>query len=773
MVATPAQAMPFVHPSMIGAGAVLALIPVVIHLINRRRHRRVPWAAMSFLLGAYSLSKRRIQLSQWLLMSVRMLIIALILLAVARPYIPAMAMLPVDSTLSHRIVVVDNSLSMRSRNANDISRLHGALEQARSLILSFPARDAVSIVTLAEPAEAVVGHAGLDRRVIRERLASVGGSFRPVDVVGGVARVREILKNSSAVPANRTVYVLSDFLHTVWIGRDGADPAGAATPAVQAMRQLADTLADSAANLTLIKAGGEHRPNLAIAELAVESNLITTRMPIRVRAEVVNYGPARSRQVILQIRRGGEIHRRIPIRSLGPGESISVAASFFFSTPGPHVIRAKLIADMPDALDADDIRYLSLDVRDRVPVLVVDGNPGPTLLAGEAGFLATALSPSVAAPDSAGLIGKNEETPIAATVISATELAHEPLDVYDVIVLCDVARLAKDQWSRLEQAVDRGAGLIFFSGEHLRQDNYNRFGYADGGGLLPGKLTGIVGPTGADEFGVRLRSDGLRHPIVADFKERPESGLFLARFDRYLSMEVTPSKGEVILRYSNDEPALVSSALGSGRVLFFTSTASLAWNNLAAKGDYVSLMANAVTYLLPRKSESLNLEIGQTLVEPLRAHEASLSIRVTNEQGIVRDGRIGSLGDALAFEYGPIEEPGVYRAPIGRRSLAFVANVDRRESDLTCVDEATLRKIIDRPVNIVSSATAMKRAASATPTTELASTLLYLLIALLFLEMWIALRFSASDLAVESRPGSSVTARAGSAGVRLAAKGRP
>lgn len=768
MVAVLAQAWPFVHPSMVGAGAALALIPVVIHLLNRRRHRRVSWAAMSFLLGAYARRKRRMQLSQWLLLSVRMLIVMLMVLAVARPYLPAMAILPVDTTRSHRIVVVDNSLSMRSRSANDVSRFHRMHQQAQSLINSFPAGDAVSIVTLAEPAEAVVGHAALDRRVIRERLASVEGSFRPVDVVGGVARVREILRDSTAVAANRTVYVLSDFLHSVWIGQGGSDPEGAVTPAVRALRQLADAVSDSTTNLNLIRAATEHRPNLAITSLTFESSLLTTRLPIRVRAEVANYGPARARQVILQIRRDGEIHRRVPIRSLGPGESTDVSVSLSFSTPGPHVIRAKLIADIADALDADDIRYLSLNVRDRIPVLLVDGNPGSTLLAGEAGFLATALSPAVASPVSTEPLAADATSPILATVISAAELAQETLDDYEVIALCDVPRLAKDQWARLEQAVIGGTGMLFFVGEHVRHDNYNRLGYAGGSGLLPGELGRVVVHAGADDPIVQLRSDGLRHPVVADFKDRAESGLFLARYDRYCSMKVDPSRGEVIVRYTDDQPALVSSSMGSGRVLFFTSTASLAWNNLAAKGDYVSLMANAITYLLPRQSESLNLKVGQTLIEPLRAEEVSLSIRVTNQRGMVGDGRIDSLGDGLAFEYGPLEEPGVYRAPIGRRSLAFVANVDRRESDLTCVDEGTLRKVIDRPINIVSSAAAMERAASTTPTTELASTLLYLLIGVLFLEMWIAFRFGATETEVEPRLGPKAPSRGGSAAVSMA-----
>ena len=52
----------FVHPSLAPLALGLAAVPLVIHLINRRRFRRVPWAAMGFLLAASRRSARRIRL---------------------------------------------------------------------------------------------------------------------------------------------------------------------------------------------------------------------------------------------------------------------------------------------------------------------------------------------------------------------------------------------------------------------------------------------------------------------------------------------------------------------------------------------------------------------------------------------------------------------------------------------------------------------------------------------------------------------------------------
>src|SRR5215510_15312673 len=65
----------------VGAGAVS--IPVIIHLLNRKRFRIVTWAAMKFLLAAQKQNTRRMRLEQIILLAVRVLILLLVILAMA------------------------------------------------------------------------------------------------------------------------------------------------------------------------------------------------------------------------------------------------------------------------------------------------------------------------------------------------------------------------------------------------------------------------------------------------------------------------------------------------------------------------------------------------------------------------------------------------------------------------------------------------------------------------------------------------------------------
>ena len=75
----------FVTPAFVGAGLLLASIPIIIHLLNRRRFKTVDWAAMTFLLRAMRKNRRRVRFEQWLLLAVRCSVLCLLGLALARP----------------------------------------------------------------------------------------------------------------------------------------------------------------------------------------------------------------------------------------------------------------------------------------------------------------------------------------------------------------------------------------------------------------------------------------------------------------------------------------------------------------------------------------------------------------------------------------------------------------------------------------------------------------------------------------------------------------
>src|SRR3954470_15899987 len=108
----------FLMMSVLGAtglAAAMALIPILVHLLHRQQVTPLAWGAMQFLLETPLKVKRRRRIDNWLLMLVRMLILLLIALLLARPSIKNNALVargPIDIA-----IVLDHSLTMNRISA--------------------------------------------------------------------------------------------------------------------------------------------------------------------------------------------------------------------------------------------------------------------------------------------------------------------------------------------------------------------------------------------------------------------------------------------------------------------------------------------------------------------------------------------------------------------------------------------------------------------------------------------------------------------------------
>lgn len=738
------QAVPFIHPAIAAAALACGALPVIIHLINRRRYKRVPWAAMSFLLAAHRRSAKRLRLEHWLLLLVRIAIVIAFGLAIARPYLSASALVPASWSRSHRILMIDNSLSMSARLPSGGTRFDLAKKKARDLLQSFGRSDAVSLVTLADPADAPIATQSYDRRNVREALTSILPTQRATDFVGAAAKVIEILRESEAAPQNRVVYLITDLARRDWVD----DSTAQVSPFTESARSIAGALADSETDFVVLSVAREPVDNVAVTDLACDSSLVNANMPVRVSAKVRNFGPTSSRNLKLQLRRDGEILSEQALSTLEPGAESTATASILLTTPGIHVLEAHVSGAGGDGLSVDDTRFLSLEARETIPLLIIDGRPGSTLLEGQAGYLAMALAPEVANLRR-GLGSRPHAQPFAKAffqpkVITKSQFDAEVLGEFDVLVLCNVPRLSEDRWLRIQRYVRQGGGLLLFGGGLVSIDNYNRFAFADGKGLLPCRIGRADNDTNEASATV-LAHEPFVHPIMVDFADHPDSGLFLAHVNRYHPVEPVEDRGEILVRFADGNPALIASSLGKGRILFCTTTAGMDWNNLAAKGDYVSLMLNVVSHLSTRHGRHRNVTVGRSLHEPLTATESSLQHHITNAAGESTAPRLVPVDDGLTLEFGPVELAGVVTVMVGDNVRRFAVNVDTRESDLTPCGRERFVKAVDRPLRFVELEAEVDSAGDRRPS-ELATPILCGVLLLLAVEMWLANRFGSQRL---------------------------
>ena len=113
------------HP-LLAWGLLAVAVPIIIHLLLRQRPRPLPWAAMRWLLAAHREASRKWKLTNWLLLFLRCLVVALLALAVARPALPGLG------GGAHLVLVVDRSASMGARGdeAGPLAAAQAALATA-------------------------------------------------------------------------------------------------------------------------------------------------------------------------------------------------------------------------------------------------------------------------------------------------------------------------------------------------------------------------------------------------------------------------------------------------------------------------------------------------------------------------------------------------------------------------------------------------------------------------------------------------------------------
>ena len=94
-----------------------ASVPVIIHLLNKRRHKTVQWAAMQFLLKATRESRGKKKLRHILILTCRALGIAALAFAVARPVVSGLLGWGAG-TIDTVVLVLDRSASMELRSGD-------------------------------------------------------------------------------------------------------------------------------------------------------------------------------------------------------------------------------------------------------------------------------------------------------------------------------------------------------------------------------------------------------------------------------------------------------------------------------------------------------------------------------------------------------------------------------------------------------------------------------------------------------------------------------
>ncbi len=757
------------HPLLMGAGALLVSAPIIIHLLNKRRFRIVEWAAMDFLIEAEQRNRRRIQLEEWLLLALRCLLVLLVGLLVARPFLPSsIARGLFEAARYERIVLLDDSPSM-SATVSGTSAFQAAKTQLVDFVKELADRDAGDSLTLiltSRPNWPLLNDRPINAQTMAAVVADIE-ALQPSDLRCRWERTCSETHASlqrNADKLNRVVYLVADLRRSDWIGDETqsaertsgskatASPTDATKP--DAIFDAVRVLSRESAGCFVVDVGSESTANLSIVEIAAEDKLLLAGTSTRFNVTVRNHGPQTLRDVPIKFVAGGAVPLTANCESIPAGGTASVPFSYAFPSHDadapsePIEVRAELTTSAAtDALAADNVGYFAARVRAAIPVLVVDGDPSTEFGKSESFFLQRALTPP-------GTLASG----IDAEVVSDSEFELKSLTPYQVVFLCNAYRLSAPRAASLKAWVAAGGGLVVFPSGQIDEQAYDETLFAKGAGLLPRRMVSVAGDETAQTF-VGFEVAQTDHPAVRVFQGEAAALLEAAKIFRWWKLDEpsnsagTSHSGTVVLRLSDADrtPALVERAFGKGRVAQFCFGADADWSDWPREPSYVIVLQELTRFLARTAGDSSGLLVGESLRQPIDINEFRAEAVISNPKGeavtrqAVPDVTTPTEGSVPQWivNYDDTQQRGFYKVmltkPDGTNApTLFAANLHAADSDLNRVDRSMMEAAFEGAnIKIVSGEGLLSLSADGSKG-ELWFSVLVLLVGLLFAEQFLA-----------------------------------
>jgi Aerotolerance regulator N-terminal/von Willebrand factor type A domain len=700
-------------------GVLGASIPIILHMVYRRKAPKIQFSTLRFLRSATERTSRRRRIREWLLLLMRVAAIALLAIGLAGPIFRT-ANIGGGGGVS-TIIVMDNSFSMgaqregasvygiaRDGAVNILTDLEGS-SQAGVVYAWKQATDANMADTLTHDRNGLAG-------AIRRGETSVA----PRGLAGAIAKAEELL--ASATNDQREIYVFTDMQKAAW-------------------RPLQPPKDGNPPTLIIINSGTGERENIAITDVSFSGGRPAAGTELGLQAKVRNFGErSRKGKAKLYIDRNFVDERAIEV---APDSEALVEFVFAFDTTGPHSGWVEL--EVNDVLDTDNRRYFAIDIPEKLRVGVVREKEGAVALMDEAYFLIPALNP-----------GMTKDSPIAPERMLRSDLSNKRLSNYRVLFLLNLPKLDAPEVKALTEYLDGGGAVVIFPGDAVDAKAWNAL--ADSGdpttrGLVPARYGKRFPETVADESDLTLDKIEFRHPIFAPFRDLDPSFFSAVTVDYCFELELDKDSGAIaIARLSNDLPFLVEKRLeNGGRVLQFSTSATTRWSNLPTRKLYLPLL-HQMTYSLANiegagggiaPGRPIHFRgIAQTDTIPEIEPRPS-PIHVANPRGGSAQAAVYEVG-ARYPTFAATYYPGVYTwANQKDRSSrgAFVVNPATDESDLTLLTEKEIQEtmLAGREAHFVrNSKEASAVAERLREGFELQTPLLFLVIGLLILECLLA-----------------------------------
>ncbi len=708
----------FLNPIILLAAGVAVLFPLLIHIFNRQKVKKITFSSLLFLRSLEKTRMRRVKIKEYLLLIIRSLIILLVVAAFARPAIRGGFAAKVGAHAKTSVVVLlDNSYSM-GYETKDGPVFGLAKKRAKSILGQLKEGDQASLVLFASRPKLITSQPTHDFKNLMRYLDEEARLSAENTGVGEALKLAyRILGDSKNL--NQEVYLVTDMEKSGWLDLT----QGFLSPE------------ERKAKLYLVDVAPPEKQNLVIEEINFGNQLIEEGKPFQITAKVANFTGQPARNLLIGLYLDGKRVSQTDTEIDKDGKSTVK----FTPTVEEAGIHAGFFELTDDDLLVDNRRYFAFRIPEKIPVLLGGETERDTR------HLGLALNPQDA-----------EDANKEVAQITKGSLSGIDFSKYQVVILSNLSRLADVQLANLERFVQKGGGILLILGDNIDPEFYSsqlikRFFNLS----MRDPLKSTKNVSGFFSFD-RINLD---HPIFQVYRDVGKDKLPLIKFHSIFEL---PEGRDVktIVRFNVGKPALMERSYGAGKVLLLAASVEESQGDLVIHPFFVPLINRAVEYLasdLSRLDE--DILIGSQVTRELPADLAGKEIELFDPEMKRTALQPFFRTDKLVLKIEDTFLPGIYdiRASTSSSTGAdvvdrFAVNIDPNDSDPEKIDPSEAEKKLEGlslfyidPQDDIEESIVQSRYGK-----ELWKTFLWIAFGLLTLEMFLA-RSRRKDIVSEEK----------------------
>ena len=596
--------MTFLNPAVL-FGLLAASIPVLIHLFNLRKLKKVEFSTLIFLKELQKNKIRKVKLKQWLLLLLRTLIILFLVFGFARPTLKSMFIGSSSTAKTTAVFILDDTFSMSVVDAKG-SYLNQEKEIALRLLSQLQDGDEVALILVSDinkPSVVTTDFSQFKKSIESLSISNISGSVQTA-----LIKAAKLFDESSNY--NKELYLLSDFQKSRIA--DGNQFPNLSEALKEGIRVYAFSLGDKEVF------------NVGVDKISVNSQIFEKDKSVQVSAFISNYAKRNVENSVVSLFINGERTSQKSF-SLKANETKEIVLEGIIKKSGYQEISAAI---EDDEILQDNKRFVQIYVPEKIPVLL----------------LAKELSDATFVQY--GLQAANTNQQLQVYVKQLKQLPSIDLQKYSSVILVGISG---ENISSIVQFVKNGNGLFFFPGSTTSLQNYQRFCETF---QIPKPISLSAGGTP-----FRFVTVDYEHPLFSRlFEEKKKKSIespeiYSAFFQR------TEGKGKSLITLVNNISFLSEFTIDKGKI-FVTSTAPvLIQTNFPLKGIFAPLLYESILYLSSIQKDKVENLAGDKLT-------VNLSGNVSGQIAVVKPGNekeFFSVDDRTnEFQYVNTVQSGVY-----------------------------------------------------------------------------------------------------------------